>query len=84
MPLAMSNGSADALKLRIRREFLEMPGLRLTSRQACRLLGLNADVCEPLLESLVEARFLRHTQSGAFIRIDGHDEVRDRTVALQR
>jgi hypothetical protein len=78
------NGSVDVLKRRIQSEFLEMPGLRLTSHQACRLLGLEADVCEPLLESLVEARFLRRTQSGAFMRIDGRDDATDRSPAIHR
>jgi hypothetical protein len=83
MTVAMPHGSADALKQRIQSEFLEMPGLRLTSRQACRLLGIQADVCEPLLESLVEARFLRRTQSGAFIRVDGRDESPHRSLVIR-
>ena len=39
-------------------EFLEMPALRLTSRQAERLWGLDEQSCLRLLEFLVDARFL--------------------------
>jgi hypothetical protein len=44
---------------RVQGEFLEMPGIRLTARQAGRLLGLDERVCRRLLEALVETRFLR-------------------------
>jgi len=50
-------GVASTL-LRIQRDFLEMPGLRLTSRQAQRLWGLDALICEALLKALVDVRFL--------------------------
>lgn len=56
---------------RIRSEFLEMPGMRLTLAQAQRLWGLDRTVCEALLGALVQARFLCRTREGAFIRQDG-------------
>lgn len=43
---------------RIQGEFLEMPGLRLTSWQAQRLWNLDQLVCESLLAALVDVRFL--------------------------
>ena len=43
---------------RIQRDFLEMPGLRLTSRQAQRLWNLDAMICDALLRALVDVRFL--------------------------
>ena len=43
---------------RVRSEFLEMPGLRLTSRQAQRLWSLDQLVCESLLAALVDVHFL--------------------------
>ena len=43
---------------RIQGEFLEMPGLRLTCRQAQRLWNLDQLVCESLLAALVDVRFL--------------------------
>jgi hypothetical protein len=56
---------------RVRGEFVEMPGLRLTLAQAQRLWGLDRTVCENLLRTLVKARFLRETREGAFMRQDG-------------
>lgn len=53
---------------RIRGEYLEMPGLKLTLPQAQRLWGLDRAVCEKALESLEESHFLRRTMGGAFIR----------------
>ena len=55
---------------RVRGEFLEMPGLRLTEAQARRLWGLDAGSCEVLLRALVDAKFLFKTQDGAFMRIE--------------
>jgi len=46
---------------RIRGEFLEMPGLRLTPQQAKRLWRLDEMSCEAVLGALVDARFLAKT-----------------------
>lgn len=59
-------GVTLGLLLRIRGEFLEMPGLRLTLRQAMRLWNLDAATCEAALRYLVEHRFLSLTAQGAF------------------
>ena len=48
----------DQLLRRIQSEFREMPGLRLTCRQAQRLWNLDQIVCESLLAALVDVRFL--------------------------
>ena len=61
----------DDVLQRIQGEFLEMPGLLLTAAQAQRLWGLERNVCEALLDTLVDAKFLSRTRDGAFIRIDG-------------
>jgi hypothetical protein len=53
---------------RVRGEFLEMPGLRLTVPQAARLLGLDAASCRHVLDALVESAFLRWTSGGAVAR----------------
>jgi hypothetical protein len=53
---------------RIRSEFLEMPGLRLTGAQAGRLWNLDAVVCESLLGTLVTSQFLARRTDGAFVR----------------
>ncbi len=55
---------------RVKREFLEMPGLRLTVRQAARLWAFEPIDCERLLEDLVEARFLFRMRDGTYARRD--------------
>jgi hypothetical protein len=55
---------------RVRAEFLEMPGLRLTRAQARRLWALDETLCDAILAALVEARFLVHSDSVAFVRAD--------------
>ena len=54
---------------RIYSEYLEMPGLRLTSAQAQRLWGLEADTCANALHVLVEGGFLRRTDAGQYVRL---------------
>ena len=61
--------SLDVLR-RVKGEYLEMPGLRLTIAQAQRLWGLDRAVCDALLGALVEAKFLFRTRDGAFVRSD--------------
>lgn len=62
-----TTGLTDLLQ-RIRGEFLEMPGLRLTARQAQRLWGLDPSACAALLEALIATGFLKRTGDGAFVR----------------
>jgi len=57
-----------ALVSRVRAEFLEMPGLRLTQKQASRLWGMDDSVCRRVVESLVESSFLRRAEGGTFVR----------------
>ena len=60
----------EHLLKRIRGEFLEMPGLRLTSAQASRLWGLDAATCQRLLRTLVDSRFLTRTSDGRYRRAE--------------
>ena len=53
---------------RVREEFREMPGLRLTPAQATRLWGLDSDACRAVIETLVATDFLRWTASGSVTR----------------
>lgn len=53
---------------RVRAEFVEMPGLRLTPAQATRLWGLERDACQRVISSLIASSFLRWTPTGAVIR----------------
>src|SRR5262245_10366580 len=55
---------------RVRAEFLEMPGLRLTRAQARRLWALDEAVCDAILTALVDARFLVHSGNVAFMRAE--------------
>jgi hypothetical protein len=55
-----------ALVNRIKAEYLELPGLQLTSWQAQRLWGLDQVQCDAILEVLVETAFLRKTKNGAY------------------
>ena len=57
----------EALR-RVQGEYIEMPGLRLTTAQAQRLWGLDRTACDALLGALVDAKFLFRTRDGAFVR----------------
>jgi hypothetical protein len=61
----------DAVVRRIRSEFLEMPGLRLTPAQARRLWGLDVDACRVVIDALVANAFLRWTPGGAVAKTEG-------------
>ena len=53
---------------RVRAEYQEMPGLRLTLDQAQRLFGLDHSVCIAILGSLVLAQFLSLEPDGRYAR----------------
>ena len=78
--------AADYMLRRIRSEYLEMPGLRLTRRQAQRLWGLDEHTCAQLLDSLTESRFLRRTETTFLNRTDGamYARLTDGAVAAPR
>lgn len=56
--IAQDQTGVESTLHRIQRDFLEMPGLRLTSRQAQRLWNVDALICDALLRALVDVRFL--------------------------
>jgi hypothetical protein len=60
----------ERIVYRIREEFREMPGLRLTPAQATRLWGMGEDDCRKVIDALVATDFLRWTASGAVTRSD--------------
>ena len=62
-------GELESLITRVRNEFLEMPGLRLSETQAMRLWGLNREECERVIDALVTASFLHRTDRGEFVRV---------------
>ena len=53
---------------RVRGEYLEMPGLKLTRQQAQRLWGLDEDTCIRILEFCVDIGFLRRSDALAYAR----------------
>ena len=59
---------AEQLLQRIRCEYLEMPGLGLTCRQAQRLWGLDESMCTTLLNTLVTSKFLMQRPDGKYAR----------------
>jgi hypothetical protein len=67
---ADENRPIDEVLRRVKGEFTEMPGLRLTGAQARRLWGLDTAMCEALLGALVDAKFLFRTRDGAFMRVE--------------
>jgi hypothetical protein len=50
---------SEQLLQRICAEYVEMPGLRLSRKQAKRLWGLDEEACGQILEFLVKIRFLK-------------------------
>ncbi len=52
----------------IRMEYLEMPDMKLTLRQARRLFNLTDEACTSAFESLVATGFLARTSDGSFLR----------------
>src|SRR3954468_24608346 len=68
--------TTDEVLRRVKGEFLEMPGLRLTAPQARRLWGLDAPHCDALLAALVDAKFLFQTRDGAFMRVDASTPIK--------
>jgi hypothetical protein len=62
--------NVDAVLLRVRAEFDEMPGMTLTVRQASRLFGLEHEICRTVIDRLVGAAYLRCTPGGLITRGD--------------
>ncbi len=54
---------------RLRAEYLEMPGLRLTAAQVQRLCGVERNLCAAVLEALVGEKFLCVKEDGTYARL---------------
>jgi hypothetical protein len=61
--------TADELLRRVRGEFMEMPGLRLTPQQAQRLWGIDDRTCAAVLQFLVLDAFLTRSADGRYARL---------------
>jgi hypothetical protein len=69
----MSVFPPERLLERLRAEFLEMPGLRLKSEQVQRLCGIEPTMCQLMLDSLVDGKFLCVKSDGHYARLTtGH------------
>lgn len=64
---APKNVRAELLA-RVRCEFLEMPGLRLTPAQAARLWDVDVETARALLAALADTRFLAQYRDGSYAR----------------
>ena len=63
---------------RVRAEYLEMPGLRLTLEQAQRLCGLEEAMCKMVLDALVDDKFLCVKSDGFYSRLTDGEMSRPR------
>ncbi len=70
----------NTLVNRVRAEYLEMPGLRLTLEQAQRLCGIERALCKAVLDALVADQFLCMTMDGAYARSSEGISARPRAV----
>jgi hypothetical protein len=64
---------------RVKSEFNEMPGLRLSVRQAMRLWGLERVECERVIDALVNESFLKLNASGDVLRVGSGPPLAART-----
>ena len=73
---------SEPLLVRIRGEFREMPGLRLTLAQARRLWHLDVTTCQAALNALLKEGYLRRTADGAFVTCESADLSMRRPVPV--
>ena len=64
----MDRSSYQQAFARIRAEYLEMPGMRLTAAQVHRLSGVDISTCTLVLDDLVRAKFLQGAPNGSYLR----------------
>jgi Fic family protein len=66
--LVFKTASDRSLARRIRRDFTDMPGMRLTVEQAMRLWTVNHDAATRVLDALVAERYLELDDTGRYAR----------------
>ena len=54
----------------VRGEYVEMPGLRLSRRQAQRLWAIDAETCDAVLAALEYSHFLEKNEHDEFVRVE--------------
>ena len=75
MSIVSDVGPGGDLIRRIRGEFREMPGLRVTAHQARRLFGLDPAACDEILDGLWRCGFLSRTDDGMFTLAQAGDQA---------
>ncbi len=75
-PDASSSIEHGDLLIRVRREFLEMPGLQLTPKQAARLWNIDYHTACALLDTLIALRFPGQDKDGRVREAGGLIEVK--------
>ena len=70
IPFAAAESTAVdrvALATRVRGEYVEMPGLHLTVRQAARLFGVTPDIAQAVLDDLCRTAVLARSEGGTYL-----------------
>jgi len=70
-PFASPEKLSPALLARVRCEFLEMPGLRLTVARAARLWNVDSQTACVMLQALAAIRFLLQCHDGSYVGWSG-------------
>jgi hypothetical protein len=74
--------TVDDVLTRVRAEYLEMPGLKLTVEQVERLCGIERTLCQSVLDSLVETKFLCVGSDGTYVRSTGAEIARPHALRV--
>ena len=75
--------TAQDILARVRAEYLEMPGMTLTSQQVQRLCGIDPTLCQTVLDAMVDAQFLCVKQGGRYARVTDGIVPRPRAAMAQ-
>ena len=75
--------TVDHVMARVRAEFVEMPGLRLTREQVQRLCGVDRVMCGVVLKALVDAKVLCANTDGTFARLTDGDVPHRRAAKVE-
>ena len=67
--MSLGKKASERIKV-IRSEYSEMPGLRLSKRQAVRLWNLDPSSADEIFGALEESHFLTRTADDQYVRAD--------------
>ena len=66
--LSFDRYQAERQRVLLREVYLEAPASRLSACDASQISGLEPSTCQIILEVLADARFLRRSPEGVFVR----------------